>query len=663
MPSPGLGRFRGNLYLARGTRRRRLPRRSRRELPALDAARACRRWSRRSRTLARGLVLVTGADGKRQEHHARRARRPGEPRPRAITSSSLEDPIEFLHEPKRCLVTQREVASDTDGFGAALKHVLRQDPDVVLVGEMRDRETIEAALTVAETGHLVLSTLHTGSAVQTLTRIVDVFPPHQQAQIRAQLALVLQAVVAQQLVRRRDGTVACSPPRCCSSRPPSATSLRDEKTHQIYSQMQVGQSGTGMQTMSRALMALVERRIDRAPTTPSRAPRSPTRCGACSAPAPREAADDGARSRHPTARDAGPHASGAGPRRRVRGPGAGAGHRQLAVHDRRGAPRRATPSGSSPSRRRSAAAPHGCDDVARRRRGRAARSPTPSAAHADVFPPLYVAAWSGRRGRVACSKPCCTAWRAHLEQSARLRRTVAGGARLPGRRRHRRARRHRGAARLGRPRVRRSAFASAGAELPMPTRWCWRFSAPCDRTGRSALGVLARRRALAVAAANATWPAAPRPAGCCELPGLGPLLAKAAVARATRTLGTLLACGVAILDALDIAARTAGNRVVEDAFDAARTQLARGALAGAAAGADAAIPAIVRQMIAVGESTGTLDVMLARVADCLRRRGAGGRSTPARRARARADPVPRGRDRRARGLDVPAHLPTGRHLG
>jgi len=174
---------------------------------------------------------------------------------------SLEDPIEFLHEPKRCLVTQREIESDTDGFAVALKHVLRQDPDVVLVGEMRDRDTIDAALTVAETGHLVLSTLHTGSAVQTLSRIVDVFPPHQQAQVRAQLSLVLQAVVAQQLVRRRDGGGRVLAAEVLLATPAVRNLLRDEKTHQVYSQMQVGQAGSGMQTMSRALVALVERGV------------------------------------------------------------------------------------------------------------------------------------------------------------------------------------------------------------------------------------------------------------------------------------------------------------------------------------------------------------------------------------------------------------------
>ena len=174
---------------------------------------------------------------------------------------SLEDPIEFLHEPKRCLVTQREVESDTAGFGVALKHVLRQDPDVVLVGEMRDRETIEAALTVAETGHLVLSTLHTGSAVQTLTRIVDVFPPHQQAQVRAQLSLVLQAVVAQQLVRRRDGAGRALAAEVMLATPAIRNLIRDEKIAPGVLADAGRTAGTGMQTMTRALVALVERGI------------------------------------------------------------------------------------------------------------------------------------------------------------------------------------------------------------------------------------------------------------------------------------------------------------------------------------------------------------------------------------------------------------------
>jgi twitching motility protein PilT len=252
----GLGRFRGSLYFTRGTiggAFRVIPA----DLPALDslglppvvAGLAC---------MPRGLVLVSGAtgSGKSTTLAALIDHVNGERRGHIV---SLEDPIEFLHEPRRCLVTQRELASDTGGFARALRQVLRQDPDVVLVGEMRDRETIEAALTVAETGHLVLSTLHTGSAVQTITRVVDAFPPHQQAQVRAQLALVLQGVVAQQLVRRRDGTGRTLAVEVMVATPAIRNLIREEKTHQVYSQMQLAQGATGMQTMTRALVALVER--------------------------------------------------------------------------------------------------------------------------------------------------------------------------------------------------------------------------------------------------------------------------------------------------------------------------------------------------------------------------------------------------------------------
>jgi twitching motility protein PilT len=173
----------------------------------------------------------------------------------------VEDPIEFVHEHKGCLVNQREVFADTHSFAQALKHVLRQDPDIVLVGEMRDLETIESALVVAETGHLVFSTLHTNSAVQTINRIIDVFPPHQQAQVRAQLSLVLQGVISQQLLVRKDGKGRCLAAEVMIPNPAIRNLIREEKVHQIYSQMQVGQSKFGMQTMSQALVGLVQRNL------------------------------------------------------------------------------------------------------------------------------------------------------------------------------------------------------------------------------------------------------------------------------------------------------------------------------------------------------------------------------------------------------------------
>ncbi len=254
----GLGRFRGNLYITRGAiggAFRVIPS----TIPPLETLGLPPAVAALT-PLPRGLVLVTGPTGSgKSTTLASLVDRINRERRDHIVS--LEDPVEFVHEPQRCLVTQREIETDTTSFATALKHVLRQDPDVVLIGEMRDRATIEAALTVAETGHLVLSTLHTGSAVQTLSRVVDVFPPHQQAQVRAQLALVLQAVVAQQLVRRRDGTARVLAAEVLLATPAIRNLLRDEKLHQVYSQMQVGHAGTGMQTMSRALVALVEHGI------------------------------------------------------------------------------------------------------------------------------------------------------------------------------------------------------------------------------------------------------------------------------------------------------------------------------------------------------------------------------------------------------------------
>src|SRR5439155_336528 len=160
-----------------------------------------------------------------------------------------------------CLVNQREVFSDTQSFTQSLKHVLRQDPDIVLIGEMRDLETIEAALVVAETGHLVFSTLHTNSAVQTINRIIDVFPPHQQSQVRAQLSLVLQGAISQQLIARRDGRGRVLAAEVMIPNAAIRNLIREEKVHQIYSQMQVGQSKFGMQTMSQALIGLVQRNL------------------------------------------------------------------------------------------------------------------------------------------------------------------------------------------------------------------------------------------------------------------------------------------------------------------------------------------------------------------------------------------------------------------
>jgi len=170
---------------------------------------------------------------------------------------TVEDPIEFLHKHKKCIVNQREVGADTHGFGQALKHVLRQDPDVILVGEMRDLETISTAITAAETGHLVFATLHTQDAPQTIDRIIDVFPPHQQQQVRVQLATTLQGVVTQQLLQTTDGQGRVVAAEVLVTTPAIRNLIREGKVHQIYSAMQAG-GRFGMQTMDMSIAAHVK---------------------------------------------------------------------------------------------------------------------------------------------------------------------------------------------------------------------------------------------------------------------------------------------------------------------------------------------------------------------------------------------------------------------
>jgi len=170
---------------------------------------------------------------------------------------TVEDPIEFLHKHGSCIVNQRELGADTHSFSAALKHVLRQDPDVILVGEMRDLETISTAITAAETGHLVFATLHTQDAPQTIDRIIDVFPPHQQQQVRVQLATTLQGVVTQQLIQGSDGHSRSVAVEVLVATPAVRNLIREGKVHQIYSIMQAG-GRFGMQTMDQSIANLVK---------------------------------------------------------------------------------------------------------------------------------------------------------------------------------------------------------------------------------------------------------------------------------------------------------------------------------------------------------------------------------------------------------------------
>lgn len=174
---------------------------------------------------------------------------------RSVHIITVEDPIEYLHKHKKSIINQREIGNDTNSFANALKYVLRQDPDVILVGEMRDMETISTALTAAETGHLVLATLHTQDAPQTIDRIIDVFPPHQQAQVRMQLAGSLQCILSQQLLPMRNGSNRVPATEVLIPTPGIRNMIREAKTHQIYNAIQTGQKH-GMQTMDQSLAEL-----------------------------------------------------------------------------------------------------------------------------------------------------------------------------------------------------------------------------------------------------------------------------------------------------------------------------------------------------------------------------------------------------------------------
>ncbi len=203
----------------------------------------------------RGLVLVTGptGSGKSTTLAAMVDKINTEDAGHILT---VEDPIEFVHPHKKSIVNQREVGADTGSFANALKYALRQDPDVVLIGEMRDLETISAALTIAETGHLALATLHTNSAAESINRIIDVFPSHQQSQVRAQLAFVLEGVVTQTLLPRKSGQGRIAGLEIMVATPAVRATIRDDKVHQIYSIMQAGKKH-GMQTMNDSLAQLV----------------------------------------------------------------------------------------------------------------------------------------------------------------------------------------------------------------------------------------------------------------------------------------------------------------------------------------------------------------------------------------------------------------------
>jgi twitching motility protein PilT len=246
----GLARFRGNVFNQRGAVGcvfRMIPYEIRTfeqlNLPA-TVAKLCEK--------PRGLILVTGptGSGKSTTLAAMIDKVNNDRHDHIIT---VEDPIEFLHGHKNCIVNQRELHSDTHSFPNALRAALREDPDVVLIGEMRDLETIESALRIAETGHLTFGTLHTNSAASTINRVVDVFPAHQQPQVRAQLSLVLEGILCQALLPRSSGTGRCMVLEIMVPNAAIRNLIREDKIHQIYSAMQTGQEKYGMQTFNQAL--------------------------------------------------------------------------------------------------------------------------------------------------------------------------------------------------------------------------------------------------------------------------------------------------------------------------------------------------------------------------------------------------------------------------
>jgi twitching motility protein PilT len=208
----------------------------------------------------RGLVLVTGPTGSGKSTTLA-AMIDKVNRERALHIITIEDPVEYLHSHKKAMVNQRELHSDTHSFPNALRSVLREDPDVVLIGEMRDLETIESALRIAETGHLTFATLHTNSAPQTINRIIDVFPEHQQSQIRAQLSFVLEGIICQSLLPRASGKGRALATEVLVPNSAIRNLIREDKVHQIYSMMQSGQIKHGMQTFNQALATLYHRRM------------------------------------------------------------------------------------------------------------------------------------------------------------------------------------------------------------------------------------------------------------------------------------------------------------------------------------------------------------------------------------------------------------------
>ena len=260
--NPGFGRFRVNVYKQRGSYSMAL-RVVALNIPSMETLRLPLVLKELA-TKQRGLILVTGPTGSgKSTTLAAMIDHMNQTRNEHIIT--IEDPIEYLHKHQLSIVNQREIGHDSHSFANALRAALRQDPDIILVGEMRDLETIGTAITAAETGHLVMSTLHTIGAAKTVDRIIDVFPPHQQQQVRVQLASVIEAVISQQILPKADGTGRVAAFEIMVANAAIRNLIREGKTHQIQNVIQTG-SGQGMQTMDASLMELYKKRIIDLPT-------------------------------------------------------------------------------------------------------------------------------------------------------------------------------------------------------------------------------------------------------------------------------------------------------------------------------------------------------------------------------------------------------------
>jgi len=255
---PELARFRANVFMQRGSIAgafRVIPQ----EIPDFDTL-GLPSIVKEFANLPKGLVLVTGPTGSGKSTTLAALINLIN-KNRQVHIITLEDPIEFTYKHNKALINQREVGTDTASFAQGLKHIMRQDPDVILIGEMRDAETIAAALTVAETGHLVFATLHTNSAAETITRIVDVFPPTQQEQVRVQLSTSLQGIVTQALLKKKDNSGRVVAVEILIPNPAIRNLIRENKIPQIYSAMQIGQEKTGMKIFNQSLFELYSKNL------------------------------------------------------------------------------------------------------------------------------------------------------------------------------------------------------------------------------------------------------------------------------------------------------------------------------------------------------------------------------------------------------------------